>query len=204
VDPVEITRREKRMASRKQEILTAAGNLFAERGYHRTTTKDIAVAADVSEGTIYNYFTSKEELLMGLMEQLTERMSLEVLLTESLQENPQDFLFILLQNRQDYLRENGVLLQAILSEILVNPDLAQKFHREIILPTQERIEEHLKQRIELGQIQPVDIRLLARIISGLITGLYLLQIVGDQEITSEWDELSRLLVQILFNGISLG
>jgi AcrR family transcriptional regulator len=201
---VEITRREKRMASRKQEILTAAGNLFAERGYHRTTTKDIAVAADVSEGTIYNYFTSKEELLMGLMEQLTERMSLEVLLTESLQENPQDFLFILLQNRQDYLRENGVLLQAILSEILVNPDLAQKFHREIILPTQERIEEHLKQRIELGQIQPVDIRLLARIISGLITGLYLLQIVGDQEITSEWDELSRLLVQILFNGISLG
>jgi AcrR family transcriptional regulator len=201
---VEITRREKRMASRKQEILTAAGNLFAERGYHRTTTKDIAVAADVSEGTIYNYFTSKEELLMGLMEQLTERMSLEVLLTESLQENPQDFLFILLQNRQDYLRENGVLLQAILSEILVNPDLAQKFHREIILPTQERIEEHLKQRIELGQIQPVDIRLLARIISGLITGLYLLQIVGDQEITSEWDDLSRLLVQILFNGISLG
>lgn len=201
---MEITRREKRMASRKQEILTAAGNLFAERGYHRTTTKDIAVAADVSEGTIYNYFTSKEELLMGLMEQLTERMSLEVLLTESLQENPQDFLFILLQNRQDYLRENGVLLQAILSEILVNPDLAQKFHREIILPTQERIEEHLKQRIELGQIQPVDIRLLARIISGLITGLYLLQIVGDQEITSEWDELSRLLVQILFNGISLG
>jgi AcrR family transcriptional regulator len=201
---VEITRREKRMASRKQEILTAAGNLFAERGYHRTTTKDIAVAADVSEGTIYNYFTSKEELLMGLMEQLTERMSLEVLLTESLQENPQDFLFILLQNRQDYLRENGVLLQAILSEILVNPDLAQKFHREIILPTQERIEEHLKQRIELGQIQPVDIRLLARIISGLITGLYLLQIVGDQEITSEWDELSRLLVQILFNGIKLG
>ncbi|HLE15864.1 MAG TPA: TetR/AcrR family transcriptional regulator [Anaerolineales bacterium] len=200
---MEITRREKRIAFRRLEILAAAGRLFAERGYHRTTTKDIAIEADVSEGTIYNYFTSKEDLLMGLMEQLTERMNLGVMLSESLPEDPQDFLLLMLQNRQKYLRENGVLLQAIFSEILVNPDLALKYHEEIILPTQERIEEHLRQRIELGQIQPVNSMLLARILTGLITGLYLLQIVGDKEITAEWNELSDLLAHILFEGISV-
>lgn len=200
---MQTTRRDRRIASRHDEILAAAGKLFAERGYHRTTTKDIALAADVSEGTIYNYFTSKEDLLMGLMEQLTAGMNLENLLTESVLEDPQDFLFVLLQNRQEYLRQNGVLLQAILSEILVNPELAKKFHDDIILPTQVRIEEHLQQRIGLGQIQPVDTRLLARILSGLITGLYVLQIVGDQEIASEWDALSALLIQILFTGISI-
>lgn len=200
---MQATRREKRIASRREEILAAAGRLFAERGYHRTTTKDIALAADVSEGTIYNYFTSKEDLLMGLMEQLTAGINLESLLSESVFEDPQDFLLVLLQNRQNYLRENGVLLQAILSEILVNPELAKRFHDDIILPTQSRIEEHLNQRIGLGQIQPVDTRLLARILSGLITGLYVLQIVGDQEIDSEWDELSALLIKILFTGIAV-
>src|SRR3990170_8808023 len=107
---IQASRRERRIAARKSTILYAAGRLFAERGYHRTTTKDIAIEADVSEGTIYNYFTSKEDLLMGLMEQLTERMNLGVMLSESLPEDPQDFLLLMLQNRQNYLRENGVLL----------------------------------------------------------------------------------------------
>ncbi len=47
-------RRERRIAARKEQILDAAAQVFAAKGFHRATTKEIAEAADVSEGTIYN------------------------------------------------------------------------------------------------------------------------------------------------------
>jgi TetR/AcrR family transcriptional regulator, cholesterol catabolism regulator len=45
--------------SRRQRILDAAAALMAERGYAATTMEDIADAADVSKGTVFNYFASK-------------------------------------------------------------------------------------------------------------------------------------------------
>jgi TetR/AcrR family fatty acid metabolism transcriptional regulator len=44
-------------------ILKAAENIFARKGFHAATVSDIARKAKVSEGTIYEYFSSKEELL---------------------------------------------------------------------------------------------------------------------------------------------
>ena len=49
----------------KQHLLNSAQQLFAERGYRGTTTKDIAQNAGVSENLIFRYFTSKSELLLA-------------------------------------------------------------------------------------------------------------------------------------------
>ena len=65
-------RRERQMAARLEQILDAAAHLFAERGFHRTTTKDIAQAADVAEGTLYNYFETKNDLLFAILYRLSE------------------------------------------------------------------------------------------------------------------------------------
>lgn len=54
---------EKIRSLRKQEIISAAFELFALRGYHRTSISEIAKKAKVSKGLIYNYFNSKEDLL---------------------------------------------------------------------------------------------------------------------------------------------
>ena len=51
-----------RTASKKNEILKAALALFMKKGIRATTTKDIARRADISEGTIYRHFASKEML----------------------------------------------------------------------------------------------------------------------------------------------
>ena len=48
--------------ARRNQILDAAARVFADKGYHRATTKRIARQAGVSEGTIYNYFDSKGDL----------------------------------------------------------------------------------------------------------------------------------------------
>lgn len=54
-------------ASRRQDILGAAKQVFAERGYHATTIADIARAAGLSYGSIYWYYESKEALFHELM-----------------------------------------------------------------------------------------------------------------------------------------
>lgn len=60
-------RRAREKAQRRQEILAAARQEFLERGVHRPTVDDVAARAQVSKGTIYLYFDSKEEILAVLL-----------------------------------------------------------------------------------------------------------------------------------------
>ncbi|MBC7501400.1 MAG: helix-turn-helix transcriptional regulator, partial [Herminiimonas sp.] len=52
----------RRKEARPQELLAAALDLFVERGYAATRLDDIAKHAGVSKGTLYLYFTNKEDL----------------------------------------------------------------------------------------------------------------------------------------------
>lgn len=55
---------------RNREILTAALQLFIEKGYHKTTLGDIARAAGMGQGTLYYYFPAKDLLFWGVYDQL--------------------------------------------------------------------------------------------------------------------------------------
>jgi AcrR family transcriptional regulator len=58
-----------RTAQTRQLLLDAATALFAERGYHETGVPDIVRAAGVSQGTFYQYFTHRREILVELAKQ---------------------------------------------------------------------------------------------------------------------------------------
>ncbi|HEX4645840.1 MAG TPA: TetR/AcrR family transcriptional regulator [Verrucomicrobiae bacterium] len=52
----------------RNAILRAALELFAKRGFHRTTTKEISRRAGIAEGTLFNYFPTKEDLALYFFE----------------------------------------------------------------------------------------------------------------------------------------
>ncbi|RPI25797.1 MAG: TetR/AcrR family transcriptional regulator [Actinobacteria bacterium] len=54
--------------ARIERIHDAAAALFAERGYHATRMQDVAEAVDMQKGSLYYYFSSKEDLLVSLVE----------------------------------------------------------------------------------------------------------------------------------------
>jgi AcrR family transcriptional regulator len=66
-------RREQKRETTRKEILAAARKLFESRGYEETSVDDIMVSADLSKGTFYYHFASKEELLAALQESVLEK-----------------------------------------------------------------------------------------------------------------------------------
>ena len=63
-----MNRRERRKEQTLRRIEEAAWMLFTTRGYEATSTREIADAADIAAGTLFNYFPEKRSLLIHLMQ----------------------------------------------------------------------------------------------------------------------------------------
>src|SRR5256886_16678450 len=61
-------RRQRRSADIRERLFRAALDLFAQRGFAETTVEDITEAADVGKGTFFNYFPSKDHILLAFGE----------------------------------------------------------------------------------------------------------------------------------------
>ena len=69
------TRRERKKMAVRTQILSTAIELFSRRGLDGVTMDAIAAAADVGKGTIYNYFATKEDIVVAFMADLEARMA---------------------------------------------------------------------------------------------------------------------------------
>jgi len=61
-------RRERQSVERRERLFRAALDLFARKGFAETTVEDITNAADLGKGTFFNYFPSKEHILLAFGE----------------------------------------------------------------------------------------------------------------------------------------
>jgi AcrR family transcriptional regulator len=194
-------RRERRQV-RKAEIIEAAAKLFAEKGYHRTTTREIALAAGMAEGTLYNHFENKEDLLFQIVACLAGSFRLSQRLEDGFQDSPQEALFLLLRERIEWIRENRTMLQVVFSEILVNPLLRERYYKKVYLPSVKILEDHLESRQKSGHIRPIDIPFAARFLGGLSIGLFMLDSIGDEILNESWERMNQVMGAIIYNGIA--
>jgi AcrR family transcriptional regulator len=65
-----VGRVQRKRGRRIQQILTTAAELFGERGYDAVSLEDVADALDVTKGSLYYYFASKDELVTAAIETL--------------------------------------------------------------------------------------------------------------------------------------
>jgi AcrR family transcriptional regulator len=195
-------RRARQVAARQEQIIEAAARLFAAKGFHRTTTREVAGAADMAEGTLFNYFENKNDLLFGILSRLAEvEMPLEwdewMHLSQA-----RPFFAELLDLRQDSIEQNTIMHQAILSEILANTELRQRYFHQILEPTTRWLEEALNHLVAAGQIRPVDIPATARVLTSLWLGLFILQILDDPMAHSERERLAEAILSLALDGIA--
>ncbi len=85
-----------RKESRRQQILDAARRCFAREGFHATTTADIARESGVSQGTLYLYFATKDDVILALADDRRESEALVHAMAQS-EQDPAEGLALLLE-----------------------------------------------------------------------------------------------------------
>jgi AcrR family transcriptional regulator len=189
------------VAARREQILGAATHVFAEKGFSRATTREVAREAGVSEGTIYNYFEDKDALLMAIMDALNETERRAEDFRGGLATDFEGFFAAYLRHRMDLMWENREVFRVAMSEMLVNAGLRKRYMRDVVEPTMRIGEENFTERVGQGKGRATDVPLVMRVVAGSVLGLLLLGLLGEKEVTSRWYEASGVLGELLLHGL---
>lgn len=195
------TRRQRRVAARRAEILEAAADVFSRKGYERATTREIAGTADVSEGTLYNYFGGKSDLLNAVANSFADEITGEIAALQA--DNLHDMMAQLLTDRFRSGRERR-LFMLFLYEARLNPDV----HRETVQAALQRIiaatEDRFQELVSGGVMRPVDPALAARAISATIMGFAAMYEMGQASPKSNGisaEQWGLALTDLFLNGL---
>jgi AcrR family transcriptional regulator len=117
---------------RREDILQASLHLFAERGFHGTSMRDIARQADITEGLIYHYFASKRDLFRAIFEEYSFLPLLRTLPELAEQLDLRGLLIVLARGFFDVLRHNTKLIRLLLQEVQVFPEEKEAFFADAV------------------------------------------------------------------------
>jgi TetR/AcrR family fatty acid metabolism transcriptional regulator len=187
--------------ARREQIVGAATRVFAEKGFRRATTREVARAAGVSEGTIYNYFEDKDALLLAILDRLNETERRAADFEEGMATDFRGFLEQYLRRRMSLIWENREAFRVVLSEMLVNAELRERYLRHVVDPTMRIAEENFRSRMEQGEVLETDAPLAMRSVAGTVLGVLVLGLLGDEEIGSRSDEVPDVLAGLLIHGL---
>ena len=204
--PNEIDRlQEQLISARRNQILDAAVKVFAEKGFHKATIRDVAKAAGVADGTIYNYFENKPALMLGILNRLNQTERREDDIAQATDLGVRDFTRAYMKQRFAVIGdEQYTVLRVLLSEMLVNKELRTLYMDQIVEPTFALAEKYYQSWVEQGSVKPHDVPLVLRAISGMAFGMLILRFLGDPQLESRWDELPDLMTAIVLDGVSRG
>jgi len=111
-----------RIEQKEQDILKSASSLFAELGFTATSTKKIAENAGVSEGTVFNYFATKNDLLIAVISEMYALLAQKAKSGLSDYTSTEDRIVFLAENHVRVTADNnGLLLRLIY--VYMNTDL---------------------------------------------------------------------------------
>jgi AcrR family transcriptional regulator len=155
-------------AATRQRIVDASRNLFADRGFEASTTRDIADAAGIASGTLFNYFTTKEAILASLAAEALAAAQREFQKRDSVAGSFEEDLFALVAAGLRKLRPMRMHLPVLL-ETALSPLAATSVNGDNSLRT-----DHLEAVVQLAkkhglsELNPLALQLYWTLYTGLI------------------------------------
>jgi len=198
-----LSRRDRRIERRQEEILQAAASVFAAKGYAQATTREIAAAADIAEGSLYNYFASKRDILVAII---------------SRSPSPVDRLWSEAQNLADrdgfiQLVERALLapaseqpwIRTVIKEAWTDDELFRKYQASHVRETVARVAHLIERGIETGWLRQVDPERVAQALVGvLMTSMMpLLRCTRSSEEPGEREQAARATADLLLFGLMM-
>jgi AcrR family transcriptional regulator len=192
-----LTRDEPQDHSVACRIMTAALELFVERGYHNVSVHDIQKRAGVSIGSIYNHYGGKEGVARALYEHLLNEMLLLIEQVEAAVEDPAGRCKAVIRRLMEKTETHRSIMAFVFSAR----------HREFLpgLPPIcsaapfERLRELVQRAMDVGQIRRMDVWLAASAVFGGAIRLIQLRIDGmiERPLTEMIDEI----LEVTWHGV---
>ncbi len=200
------TRRKREHEQHIKHILDTAESIFAERGFFRTTMRQIALKAEFALGTIYSYFGSKKQLYGKVIE--TKVNELVVFVTSEMADAPsvQGQIEKFIHAKMTFLHKNLPFLRLYLAEVDVpRLDLSHILPQKV----REKYDSMLSgltgviwRGIQEGLFKPMDARVIVKAIDGLTNALAL-SWLGSAEAHLSFEADIRDVTELFFHGAEI-
>lgn len=189
-------------AETQTRILQAAKRLFARQGYDGTTTRELAQAAGVAEGTIFRHFESKKAILIevatqGWIEILTD------LLTELSEMGSYKAIAQVMRRRMLNLHQNADLLRICFMEAQFHPDLRDRIQSDVIIKMTDVAEAFFQTAMDQGIYRRMNPRTVAQVFLGMFTiaGFSRSTIMPEDSSPQAMLEMAEGVADIFLNGV---
>lgn len=186
----------------RDRILKSALRLFAKLGYDGTTTRDLAEAAGIAEGTLFRYFSTKKAILIevatqGWVEILTD------LLTELSEMGSYKAVAQVMRRRMLNLHKNADMLKVCFMEAQFHPELRDRIQLEVINKMTDVAEVFFQSAMDQGTYRRMNPKIVARVFLGMfaVAGFSQDTIMGESSSPAEMQEMAEGLADIFLNGV---
>jgi len=164
---------------RREDILSAAAELFAKSGYHLTDVEVIADKLGVGKGTIYRYFPTKEKLFTAVMEQMMHNLSGIIMARTENITNPQERLRAVFRAHIEFFENNMGLLEIFVHYRSEYKDKARVLYLKHYGAGFRKTQELLQECIDQGLIKDVSsARIAASILIDIFYGMLFTTFLG--------------------------
>ena len=184
--------------AKRELIFKAAVEVFSTRGYHNTTMSEIATAAGIGKGTIYEYFSSKLQLFQQMMEKgiQTYYASFDA---EELQRKPvQERLRLIMEGHINFCRQQSRLTKLFFWETGIQDEEVKEWMLQMRKEKEAHLQELLTEGIKSGELRDHNPYIMAFMVSGIIGSVW------APLVLDEWDVDTGLLADSITDNIMNG
>lgn len=184
--------------AKKQEILEAAIQVFAQKGIAGAKIHHIAKAAGVSQGTIYLYYKSKEEIFQNILQLHTQSAEPMLLRFLSPDDGPREKIRkLMLGSLHGVPLEHGALLLEMLATMIREPQRYDSISN--FSGMHEVFQKVLEEGLQSGEFKEIDTQALASALTGLLHGVQILELINKEEFPAK--EIMENALEVLFRGL---
>lgn len=196
---------------RRLQILQVAMELFSQRGFGGTTTREIAQAAGVSEAIIFRHFATKQELYKAILDHQICHGGSGDKLSEIAEifERKDDYaiFYQLAVSALKNHKEDAQFMRLLFYSALEGHELAQMFFEGFVAEMYDRLGAYIEQRQQDGAFRPgVQPRVVVRAFVGMLIHHSLNNILWDKQqrlLKISDEEAARQFTEILLGGVKI-
>jgi AcrR family transcriptional regulator len=156
-------------SSKSERILESAVHLFAQQGYHATSTREIARRAEVSENTLFRYFTRKEDLFWSALRSRTAIIAQWDLFDDGRDSrSPQVILPKILEVLTETVNNRSETLRLIAIAYLELKTNAEAHCKDLLAPFLLEISQYFAKSVAKGEVLEVDPSLLTASLMAMV------------------------------------